>query len=268
MPYIENNGVKIHFTDTGGSGRAVVLGHGFFLDQEMFAAQAAGLAPDYRVIAVDARGFGGTEDSGEPFSYWDLARDAWAVVDALGLDRVVAGGMSQGGFTALRMALLAPPRVDGLILIGTSAEAYTPKQKIGYREVMDAWTGSGPLAPIAKTMASVMIGGTDEDRRPWLDKWSTGDRRRIRLAADCLINRESITELIGEITCPALLLRGISDQAFAAEDMEALAASLGGPTRFHTVPGATHAVNITHPREVNALLREWLAQLDGTPSQS
>ncbi|WP_371391957.1 alpha/beta fold hydrolase [Nocardia sp. FDAARGOS_372] len=32
MPYIENNGVKIHFTDTGGSGRAVVLGHGFFLD--------------------------------------------------------------------------------------------------------------------------------------------------------------------------------------------------------------------------------------------
>ncbi|RDI43258.1 alpha/beta fold hydrolase [Nocardia mexicana] len=261
MPYVTSAGAKVHFTDTGGDGPAVVLGHGFFLDQEMFAAQAAALAPRYRVISIDARGHGLTEDAGEPFSYWDLARDAWAVVDELGIERAVVGGMSQGGFIALRMALLCPGRVDGLILIGTSADAYSPKQKVGYREIMDTWMSAAPLAPIAKTMASVMIGGTTDDKKPWLDKWFASDRGRIRLAADCLIDRESITEMIGRIDCPATLVQGVGDQAFSHEEMVALADQLGGPARLHTIAGATHAVNITHPREVNEILSGFLSEI-------
>ena len=251
----------MHYTDTGGSGPVVVLGHGFFLDQQMFDAQATALAPRYRVVAIDARGHGLTDDGGESFSYWDLARDAWSVLDELGVERAVVGGMSQGGFTALRMALLNPGRVDGLILLGTSAEAYSPKQKIGYREVMDTWMGTTPLAPIAKTMASVMIGGTRADWQPWVDKWLDSDRTRLRLAADCLINRESITEMLGTVTCPAVLIRGISDQAFDHAEMETLAEALGGPAQLHTVDGATHAANITHPHEVNAMIARFLDEI-------
>ncbi|MBF6332808.1 alpha/beta fold hydrolase [Nocardia transvalensis] len=259
MPYTMTAGAKVYFTDTGGDGPAVVLGHGFFLDQEMFAAQAAALAPRYRVVSIDARGHGLTEDAEEPFSYWDLARDAWSVVDELGIERAVVGGVSQGGFTALRMALLCPRRVDGLILIGTSADAYSPKQKISHREVMDGWMSTAPLAPIA--VASVMIGGTDEDKQPWLDKWFASDRTRIRQAAHCLIDRESITEMVGRVTCPAILIRGVGDQEFSHEDMAALADQLGGHARLHAVVGATHAVNITHPREVNDLVLAFLDEI-------
>ncbi|MFR9752868.1 alpha/beta fold hydrolase [Nocardia sp. 004] len=266
MPYAISAGAKVYFTDTGGDGPAVVLGHGFFLDQEMFAAQAAALSPRYRVVSIDARGHGLTEDAGESFSYWDLARDAWAVVDELAIERAVVGGMSQGGFTALRMALLCPGRVDGVVLIGTAAEAYSPKQKVGYREVMDAWMGSMPLAPIAKAMASVMIGGTDDDKRPWLDKWLDSDRTRIRLAAECLINRESIADMVGSITCPATLIRGVGDQAFSHDEMAALADQLGGAAQLHTVAGATHAVNITHPHEVNEILLAFLDEIYRTSS--
>lgn len=261
MPYVTVGTTKVHFTDSGGAGLAIVLGHGFFLDQEMFEQQAAGLAPQYRVISIDGRGHGRTGNGTAEFSYWDQARDAWAVVDKLGINHAVVGGHSQGGFIALRMALLCPKRVDGLILIGTSAEAYTPKQQAGYREVMDTWAGPAPLAPIAQTMASVMIGGTAADQQPWLDKWLSSDRGRLGLAADCLINRESITDLIGKITCPAVLLRGISDHAFSHHEMAALAEQLGGPAELHTVPGATHAVNITHADEVNKILRTFLGQL-------
>ena len=261
MPFAVSAGAKVHFTDTGGDGPVVLLGHGFFMDADMFAAQAEALAPRSRVIAVDARGHGGTEDSGTPFGYWDLARDNWAVLDELGIDNAVVGGMSQGGFIALRMALLNPPRVDGLVLIGTSDKAYTDKQKVGYREVMDTWTSDAPLVPLAKTMASVMIGGTDDDRQPWLDKWLSGDRDRLTLAADCLINRESITDLVGDITCPAVLVRGAGDQAFSDEDMTGLRDRLGGDASLHTVPGATHAVNVTHPAEVNHVLAEFLDRL-------
>ncbi|WP_227982630.1 alpha/beta fold hydrolase [Nocardia spumae] len=261
MPHVTSAGAKVHYSDPGGDGPVVVLGHGYFLDRQMFDAQVAGLAPRFRVVTVDARGHGLTEDDGTPFSYWDLARDSWAVLDALGVDKAVVGGMSQGGFTALRMALLHPGRVDGLILIGTSAQAYSPKQKIGYREVMDTWMGTAPLAPLAKTMASVMIGGTRDDQQPWLDKWLNSDRTRLRLAADCLINRETITEMIGAITCPAVLVRGVGDQAFSNEEMAALAEALGGSAALHNVAGATHAVNITHPDEVNELVLDFLNEI-------
>ncbi|MEV6769633.1 alpha/beta hydrolase [Nocardia sp. NPDC051030] len=262
MPFVTRGGVRVHFTDTGGGGRAVVLGHSLFMDQEMFAPQAQGLAPDYRVIGIDSRGHGHSEDDGTPFSYWDLARDAWAVVDALRLERVVVGGVAHGAFTAMRMALLAQSRVDGLIMIGSTATEMGPRRQIGYREVIDAWTGDAPLAPTIKMVSSLMIGATPEDQLPWREKWLAMDRGRIRLAAECLINRDSVLELLGDIPCPGLVIRGLADQANDPEEMAAMAAALGEPTTVHTISGAALTPNLTHPDEVNALLRKFL---DGLP---
>ncbi|GEM24803.1 alpha/beta fold hydrolase [Nocardia seriolae] len=255
--------VKIHYTDSGGDGPGVVLGHSLFMDQEMFAAQQEALAPEYRVIAVDSRGHGGTEDDETPFSYWDLARDAWAVVDELGLERVVVGGVAHGAFTAVRMALLARPRVAGLIVVGASGTAMSPQRRIGYREVLDLWMGGAIPGPTIKMVASLMIGAGPEDQRPWRAKWAGGQRERVRLAGACLVNRDSVMELLGEIDCPALVLRGLADQAITAEEVAALAAALGNPTTVHTIAGASMTPNLTHAAEFNALLREFLDGLPG-----
>jgi 3-oxoadipate enol-lactonase len=58
-----------------------------------------------------------------------------------------------------------------------------------------------------------------------------------------------------------VLVRGVSDQAFSKDEMDTLAAQLGGPGELHEIAGATHAVNLTHPREVNAVLRRFLDDL-------
>lgn len=268
MPYVNSDdGTKVHYLDTGTEGPALLLGHGFFMDAEMWQPQLAELADRYRVIAVDSRGHGRTEDAGNPFTYWDLAWDAWRVADALGLDRVVLGGLSQGGFTALRMALLQPARTRGLVLIGTTGAAYTEQEREGYeRVIVKSWVGGAvPIDDIALPMAAVMIGGDrDRHQRPWVDKWRASDRGRLALAARCLIDREDVTELLGEISAPALLLRGIGDQAFSQGQMRELAAALGGPARFETISAdtAAHICNLTHPEVVTPLIREFL---DGLP---
>ena len=64
------NGIDIAFSDSGGDGPAVVLSHGYLMDSSMFDLQVAALAPEYRVIAWDERGFGGTRATGS-FSYWE-----------------------------------------------------------------------------------------------------------------------------------------------------------------------------------------------------
>ena len=132
MPYAEVNRQRIRFDDSGGDGPAVILSHGFLMDREMFAPQLEALAPEFRVITWDERGFGETEFDGEPFTYWDSAGDCLGLLDYLGIDRAVLGGMSQGGFLSLRAAIMAPERVRALVLIDTQARVEDPERLPAY----------------------------------------------------------------------------------------------------------------------------------------
>ena len=62
MPFADVNGQRISFDDTGGDGLPVILAHGFLMDREMFEPQVRELAPEFRVITWDERGFGETDD--------------------------------------------------------------------------------------------------------------------------------------------------------------------------------------------------------------
>ena len=157
MPHAAVNGQNIHYQDTGGDGPAVVLGHGFLMDLEMFAPQVEALRGTYRVITWDERGFGRTEFDGKPFSYWDSAADCLALMDHLGVQRAVVGGMSQGGFLSLRTALTAPDRVRALILLDTQAGAEHPEVAAAYQGMIDMWASVGPVDELAGTVANIII---------------------------------------------------------------------------------------------------------------
>jgi Alpha/beta hydrolase family len=103
------NGIQIGYTDSGGQGAVVVFSHGFLLDHTMFGRQVTALAPQYRVITWDQRGHGGTRATG-PFTYWDSAADLLGLLDQLGVERAVLGGMSQGGFVSLRTCCMTGGR--------------------------------------------------------------------------------------------------------------------------------------------------------------
>ncbi|MBF6238278.1 alpha/beta hydrolase [Nocardia otitidiscaviarum] len=266
MPFVTtDDGVDIHYLDTGGDGPAVLLVHDILLDATQWQPQLESLAPDYRVIAVDTRGHGETDDLGKPFDYSRLARDCWAVADALGLDDTVLGGLFHGGIVALWAAWLAPARVRGLLLIGTRADAYNPEEYAGYRSILlDQWVlGDQPLDPIVRPIAAQMIGGDNERRDYWLEKWNASDRRRLEQAIIALLEREGIEDRIHEITAPALLMHGAGDVVYTDYRMRALAGKLGGPTRFETVDadGATHAITWTHPHLTDPLIRDFLDNL-------
>lgn len=82
-----------------GDGPAVVCNHGTLMDRTMFAPQLDALSDEYRVVAYDSRAR--TDRYVGPY---DLADDAAALQDALGIDSCVLVGMSMGGFVALRFA--------------------------------------------------------------------------------------------------------------------------------------------------------------------
>ena len=143
------NGQRIAYDDTGGDGPPIILAHGFLMDRSMFAPQVEALRHRYRVITWDARGFGDTEYDNRPFTYWDLAGDCVGLLDHLGLDQAVVGGMSQGGFVALRVALSAPGRVRALVLLDSQAGTEDPEVVPLYQGMLDEWVAKGPSDEIA-----------------------------------------------------------------------------------------------------------------------
>jgi len=257
MPTAAVNGIDLAYTDSGGGGPAVVLSHGLLMDRTMFGSQVSALVPEFRVITWDERGFGGTAAPGA-FSYWDSARDVLGLLDHLSVQRAVLGGMSQGGFLSLRAALLAPERVRGLILLGTQAGLEDPAAAESYEQLQEAWLEHGP-APVQELVASIILGPVEWEG--WFAKWAELDRAQLPRAFRCLMDRDDITGRLGDITCPALVVHGTSDAAVPLARAQLLRDGLGGRAELVTVDGGSHAVNLSHPGQVNASMLGFLAGL-------
>jgi 3-oxoadipate enol-lactonase len=260
MTFAELNGQRIRFEDSGGEGPPVVLAHGFLMDREMFAPQVQALAPEFRVITWDERGFGETEFDGQPFTYWDSARDCLALLDHLGIERAVVGGMSQGGFLSLRAALLEPERVRALVLIDTQAGTEDPQRLPAYRQMQQTWLEVGPVDELAQAIAGLILGDPALNEQ-WIAKWRELPRAAMQAPGDCLFERDDITDRLGEISCPALVIHGTADMSIEMERAEKLCAGLPGSAEVVRIEGAPHASNLTHPAEANAAILEFLRGL-------
>jgi 3-oxoadipate enol-lactonase len=231
----------------------------------MFDAQVAALAPEYRVITWDQRGHGGTPAPG-PFGYWDSAGDVLALLDHLGIEQAVLGGMSQGGFLSLRTALLAPQRVRGLVLIDSQAGTEEEASRPGYEQLHQMWLDQGP-GPVQEIVAGMILGPGrwDSWHAKWAGQyaqWAPGNLQQLTWAFRCLMDRDDITGRLGEVTCPALIIHGSHDAAIRLARAEKMRDGLAGPTTFTLIDGAPHASNVTHPGAVNAEIANFLHALD------
>lgn len=256
------NGAEIAYDDTGGDGPAVILAHGFLMDRSMFGPQVDALRSDHRVITWDERGFGDTQYDGEPFSYWDSANDCLALLDHLGIDRAVVGGMSQGGFLSLRVALSAPERVRGLILLNTQADTEDPEVVPLYQGMIDSWVADGPTDELAGTIAGLILGeaGLNEE---WIAKWRSRRKESLGQPGVTLLTRDSVVDRLGEIQAPALVVHGTADAAIGVDAAELLVKELPNASPLVLVDGGSHATNLTHPTEVNAAIKQFLRDLPG-----
>ncbi len=254
------NGATIAFDDSGGRGPVVVLAHGFLMNRSMFDDQVAALRTDYRVITWDARGFGDTDYDEQPFTYWDLAADCLGLLDHLGIDRAVVGGMSQGGFLALRAALLAPERVRGLILLDSQAGPEDAEVIPLYQGMIDDWVANGPSDAVADASAALIIGDPALSAA-WIPVWSARPQHTLRNPGQALVERESIEGRLGEITVPALVVHGTEDLSISMDKARRMADGLVGCPGVVEIEGGTHAANMTHPGPVNEAVLAFLSDL-------
>jgi pimeloyl-ACP methyl ester carboxylesterase len=228
------------------------------MNGSMFEPQVAALRDAYRVVTWDERGHGLAEHE-SPWTYWDSARDVLALLDHLGVEQAVLGGMSQGGFLSLRAALLAPERVRALVLIDTQAGPEDPEAGPMYESMATEWAANGSDPAVLDVVASIILGPADH--APWKTLWEQMPRHRATQVVDTLLSREDITDRLREITCPALVIHDNADAAIPVPKAAALVSGLPGARPLVVVEGAGHAANLSHPSEVNAEIRRFLDSL-------
>jgi len=258
MSIVTVSGQEIYYTDTQGDGPAVVFSHGALLDSGMWDETVRALVPGVRAIAWDARLHGRTPGTRTDHTFWDAGQDLLGLLDALGIDRAFLAGHSQGGFTALRAALLAPARVSGLILLDTMAAAWPPEAIAQLSGARDGLAAAGPEA-VAPGLLPALVGG--DGYESWLARWRQQGGQRLASALEVLAAADDISSRLAEVSAPALVIHAEADPIIPLAAGRALNAALPGAGELVVVPGAgVHAPVLTHPDTVIPAIRKFLRQ--------
>lgn len=125
MPFIDTNGIRLHYREHGSEGPVLVLSHGLTANCHSFDGLLRyGLADFSRVLTVDLRGRGLSDKPDAGYAMSDHMHDLLGLLDGLGLEKVVLGGHSFGGLLSMFTAYHHPERVQALLIIDAAARLH------------------------------------------------------------------------------------------------------------------------------------------------
>lgn len=238
--------------DDRGTGDAIVLCHAFPFDRRMFDDVAALLEHRYRVIAVDARGFGETP-LGAPYTIADLADDVAALLDTLGIARATLVGNSMGGYTALAFARRHRSRLNRLVLVATRATADSEAARATRTASINAVKERGAAAfldGVAERLLSRLAPPALRDRCTAL---AHHPAQSLIAALEALRDRPDRSAELRTIEHPTIVVAGELDTIVPPDDARALAAPL--PNReLHLLKDIGHLIPLEAPGTLSSLL--------------
>jgi 3-oxoadipate enol-lactonase len=254
-----------------GEGVPLVLLHGFPLSMSMWDPIRSGLAQEARVITPDLRGFGASDKPEGDYGMAALADDVQALLDALGLDRVVLGGHSMGGYVALRFADAHPDRLAGLILVDSRAEADTPEGR-QRRDAAAARVGKEGGPAFLDEFVPNLVGPATRERSPRFVAELRASAAEVpdHVLVGCLRgmrDRPDSTPVLPRITVPALLIVGADDTITPPASAQAMASALPAAS-LTVIPGAGHTPSVERPIPTAEAILAFLEKHFGSPSAS
>jgi pimeloyl-ACP methyl ester carboxylesterase len=253
MPKINRDGVKIHY-EVHGSGPALLLTHGYSSTSAMWQGQVAALSKHHRLVLWDMRGHGQSDYPEDLKAYSEAltVADMAALLDEVGAENAIVGGLSLGGYMSLAFYRAHPERVRALLIIDTGP---------GFRKdnAREAWnrraheTGDRFEREGLAALKSLSRERSDVSHRD-----ASG---LARAARGMLTQRDArVIESLPGIKVPSLVVVGADDAPFLAAS-DYMAAKIPHAKKV-VVPAAGHAVNIDQPQ---AFIDAVLPFLDGLP---
>ena len=256
MPKINRDVVEIYY-EVHGSGPPLLLTHGYSSTSEMWQGQITALSKHSQLVVWDMRGHGRSDypDDASAYSEALTVADMAALLDEVGADRAIVGGLSLGGYMSLAFYRAHPARVRALLIIDTGP---------GFKkdDAREAWNKRAHDTG-------------DRFEREGLAGLTSGSRERsgashrdapglARAARGMLTQRDArVIELLPDIKVPSLVVVGAEDAPFLAA-ADYMAAKIPAAKKV-VIPAAGHVVNIDQPQ---AFIDAVLPFLDSLPQNA
>src|ERR1700688_1576458 len=255
MPKIDRDGVKIHY-DIHGNGPALLLTHGFSSTSAMWQGQIAALSQHHKLVLWDMRGHGRSDYPEDPAAYSEALTvgDMAALLDEVGAESAIVGGVSLRGYMSLAFYLAYPGRVRALLIIDTG-----PGLKKD--DARDAWNKRAhDTGERFEREGLAVLKSASRERSTVSHRDASG---LARAARGMLTQRDArVIESLPDIKVPSLVVVGADDTPFLAAS-DYMAAKIPGARKV-VVPAAGHAVNIDQPQAFIAAVLPFLEDLPGS----
>ena len=255
MPFVVRNGVRIHY-ELDGQGPAV-----FYLPGLGGGVEVARLAdwltvfPDYRMIGIDPRGHGSSDQPREPSAHRveEYRDDVLAVLDAEHVDRAVGWGISDGSVICAALADAYPDRVSAIVdLDGFDdrdlCEDPLRQGRLDFARTVRA-RGWGPL--LRERMASGGIAGEPV----WLASFASGDTEMAALELEEWTRWKGPVSLLPRLTVP--ILRCLNGRR-EPDEIARIRGQTRGNVELHVIPGISHQQLCLEPAHTQATVRRFL----------
>jgi pimeloyl-ACP methyl ester carboxylesterase len=252
MPKINRDGVDIYY-EAHGSGPTLLLTHGYSSTSAMWQGQIEALSRHHKLVLWDMRGHGQSDYPEDPAAYSEAltVADMAALLDKVGADAAVVGGLSLGGYMSLAFYRAYPQRVRALLIIDTgpgfkkddARETWNKRA----RETGDRFEREG----------LEVLKSASPERSSVSHRDASG---LARAARGMLTQRDArVIELLPDIKVPSLVVVGADDAPFLAAS-DYMAAKIPG-ARKAVIAAAGHAVNIDQPQAFIEAVLPFLAGL-------
>ncbi|HEU5345795.1 MAG TPA: alpha/beta hydrolase [Ktedonobacterales bacterium] len=266
--FLTVNGAKLWYEEVG-SGPAVTLVHAGIADHRQWDDQVPALAPYYRVIRYDMRGFGQSEMKPGKAS---LAEDIGGVLDALGVERTALLGCSMGGAAAIDFTVTHPERVGALITSGAglsgAPEHENPPEQNALFEEAAAAQKAGNADRLNELEWRIWCQGfareADQVKPSVRERFlamNTNNNRRYMAGDWQGVEFEPLDPpafgRLGSLKVPTLVIIGSGDEAATQAMADDIANGIPG-ARKEVMPNLGHVPNMDEPEEFNRIILEFL----------
>ena len=255
---VKINGFEIDYK-VGGSGRPLALAHSLGMAGSIFDPMRPLLEGRAQVVTWDARGNGNSQKPATGWTIEDLASDLSGLLEHLGIDRAVVGGLSMGGCTAIAYAVAHPEKLDGLILMDTTAGYGKEKQDAWEQRAKNAETkGMEPVVPFnqPRWFSSQFLESSPERVDAVARILLNNDTPSY--AASCrALGRFEARDQLHKIQCPTLIVVGADDPATPVPMAEHMHENIPN-SELHVLEGLKHMSPVEAPERVGGLIQKCL----------
>jgi len=257
------NGISVHYELEGPAQAPVVtMSHSLATNLSMFDPTAGALTATFRVLRYDTRGHGKTDASRGAYTLAQLADDARALLQALGIARTHWVGLSMGGMIGQTLALESAQLCASLALCDTTSRIPDDARATWDDRVRIAETqGMEPL--VEPTIARWFTEPFRESRRDVVDPV----RAMIRATPPAgyvgccqAIKPLDLTERLHAISMPTLIIVGEDDPGTPVAASRVMHEHING-SRLEILKSAAHLSNLEQPEAFNRALMDFLARL-------